>query len=72
MCVVSNLSTLMGKRRYSIEDVHKLTGLSRSTISSLYNNKATRIDFATAEKLCTLFECDIGDIFSLAVEDPEE
>ena len=71
MCVVSNLSTLMGKRRYSIEDVHKLTGLSRSTISSLYNNKATRIDFVTAEKLCTLFECDIGDIFSLATENQE-
>lgn len=72
MCVVSNLSTLMGKHRYSIEDVHRLTGLSRSTISSLYNNKATRIDFATAEKLCTLFECNIGDIFSLAAENHEE
>ncbi len=72
MCVVSNLSTLMGKKRYSIEDVHKLTGLSRSTISSLYNNKATRIDFATTEKLCTLFECDIGDVFSLVVDKQKE
>ncbi len=32
-----NLSTLMGSRRYSIQDVHKMTGLSRGTISSLYN-----------------------------------
>ena len=66
MCLVSNLSTLMGKKRYSIEDVHQLTGLSRSTISSLYNNKASRIDFATAEKLCKLFECNIGDIFCIS------
>lgn len=71
MCVVSNLSTLMGKYRYSIEDVHRLTGLSRSTVSSLYNNKATRIDFATAEKLCSLFACDIGDIFSLSAGNQE-
>lgn len=72
MCIINNLSMLMGSHRYSIEDVHKLTGLSRSTISSLYNNKATRIDFSTAEKLCILFNCNIGDIFSLAVDNPKE
>ena len=41
----SNLSTLMGSKRYSIQDVHAKTGLSRGTISSLYNDRATRIDF---------------------------
>lgn len=29
-----NLSTLMGSRRYSIQDVHKMTGLSRGTTVS--------------------------------------
>ena len=43
MAVHCNLSTLMGRKRYSIQDVHILTGLSRSTVSSLYNDKATRI-----------------------------
>ena len=57
MAVHCNLSTLMGRKRYSIQDVHILTGLSRSTVSSLYNDKATRIDFDTLEKLCRLFEC---------------
>ena len=47
MAVHCNLSTLMGRKRYSIQDVHILTGLSRSTVSSLYNDKATRIDFDT-------------------------
>ena len=45
-----NLSTLMGSRRYSIQDVHKMTGLSRGTISSLYNDRASRIDYLTFEK----------------------
>lgn len=44
MAVICNLSTLMGKKRFKIEDVHKLTGLSRSTVSNLYNDKATRTD----------------------------
>lgn len=65
MAVHCNLSTLMGKQRYSIQDVHTLTGLSRSTVSSLYNDKATRIDFETLEKLCILFNCDASDLFEV-------
>lgn len=53
MSVHSNLSTLMGSRRYTIKDVHEKTGLSRNTISNLYNDKATRIDFETIYKRAT-------------------
>lgn len=61
--IKSNLSTLMGQRRYSIQDVHIKTGLSRNTISNLYNDKARRIDYDTLEKLCEVFKCNISDIF---------
>ena len=67
MAVHCNLSTLMGRKRYSIQDVHILTGLSRSTVSSLYNDKATRIDFDTLEKLCRLFECSAGELCEVCV-----
>lgn len=70
MAVHCNLSTLMGKRRYSIQDVHKLTGLSRSTVSSLYNDRATRIDFDTLEKLCDLFECNANELFEVCYDAP--
>lgn len=60
-----NLSTLMGKYRYSIQDVHIKTGLARGTVAQLYHDKATRIDFETIEKLCCLFECDINDLLKL-------
>ena len=59
------LSTMMGKSRYSIQDVHVKTGLSRSTVTQLYHDKATRIDFETIEKLCDLFDCDLNDLFCL-------
>lgn len=61
----SNLSTLMGSKRYSIQDVHAKTGLSRGTISSLYNDRATRIDFETITKLCDLFGCEVGKLLIL-------
>lgn len=60
-----NLSTLMGKHRYTIQDVHVLTGLSRITISNLYNDKAKRIDYSTIAKLCRLFNCSINDLLTL-------
>lgn len=66
MAVHCNLSTLMGKKRYSIQDVHNLTGLSRGTVSNLYNDKATRIDYDTLEKLCCLFECSASDLFEVS------
>lgn len=62
MQVRSNLSTLMGAKRYSIKDVHEKTGLSRTTISSLYNDRATRIDYDTIGKLCELFDCNVGSL----------
>lgn len=69
MSVHCNLSTLMGKKRYTIQDVHKQTGLSRNTISNLYNDKATRIDYDTIEKLCRLFNCSFDELFELSVAD---
>lgn len=59
------LSTLMGQSRYSIQDVHNKTGLARSTVTQLYHDKATRIDFETIEKLCALFQCNITDLLEL-------
>lgn len=67
-----NLSTLMGKHRYTIEDVHKKTGLARKTISNLYNEKATRIDFQTLEKLCYVFNCDVNELLTIEMNDIEE
>jgi DNA-binding Xre family transcriptional regulator len=60
----------MGKCRYNIQDVHERTGLARATVSALYNDKATRIDFTTIEKLCLLFECGIEQILSLEPTEP--
>jgi len=62
MRIRSNLSTLMGMHRYNIKDVHDKTGLARGTISNLYYDRATRVDFDTISKLCALFECDVGTL----------
>jgi putative transcriptional regulator len=65
MSISCKLSTLMGEYRFTIQEVHERTGLSRNTISNLYNDRITRIDFDTAEKLCSLFSCTLNDLFRI-------
>lgn len=72
MAVHCTLSTLMGKHRYSIQDVHEKTGLSRNTVSNLYNDRACRIDYDTAEKLCGLFECKLTELFEVSPKEVED
>lgn len=65
MKLCCRLSTLMGEHRLSIQDVHERTKLSRTTVSNLYNDKATRIDYETIEKLCSLFDCGVSELLYL-------
>lgn len=64
----------MVRRKYStrlrIICTHK-TGLARSTVTQLYHDKAKRIDYDTVEKLCTLFNCEISDLFILEEKNKE-
>ena len=62
MAVKSKLSTLMGRERYTMQDVFEKTGLARTTVSKLYHDKATKINFETINKLCALFDCKIEDL----------
>jgi len=55
----------MGTQRWTIQEVHERSGLSRNTISSLYNDKVKRIDYDTVVKLCSVFKCNVGDLLSL-------
>jgi putative transcriptional regulator len=58
----------MGKHRYNIQDVHDKTGLARKTVSALYNDKVSRVDYSTIEKLCRLFDCGIEQLFTFKYE----
>ena len=60
-----NLSILMGKDRKNVQDVCNETGLARNTVSNLYYDRATRIDYNTIDKLCQMFHCEVGDLFEV-------
>lgn len=63
MKIKNNLSRLMGEKRMSMAEVHRLTGLSQSTVFKLYHDKVTQISFETMAKLCYALDCGVGELF---------
>lgn len=58
-----NLSTLMGRERLTIAEVIRRTGLTRNAVSTLYEERAKRIDLNTIARLCELFDCSVDELF---------
>ena len=60
-----HLSRLMGEKRLKIADIERDTGLSRTTLSRLYHEKAGRLDFDTLETLCRYFDVGVADLLEI-------
>lgn len=60
-----HLARLMGEHKMRIADVARETGLSRNTITLLYRETAQKVDLETIEKICLLFDCDVGELLEL-------
>ncbi len=57
------LSILMGERKLRVADVARETGLSRSTVTSLYKETAERVDLNSIDALCEFLDCEVGELF---------
>jgi len=69
MVVRNNLRVIMAKHKMNIQDVSDATGLSRKSISKLYNETSVQITFEVIGKLCNLFKCEPGDLLYLDDEE---
>lgn len=58
-----HLARLMGEHKLKIVDVARETGLNRNTVTLLYKETAQKVDLDAVDKLCALFQCDVGDLF---------
>lgn len=61
--LINNLAVLMARKKIRIAELHRLTGISASTLSNIYNEKTEMISFHTIEKLCWALECAVGELF---------
>ena len=64
------LSELMGLHKVkSFSYLEKETGITRKTLTKLYDGEGKGIDYDTLDKLCRYFNCKVGDL--LEFEDKE-
>ena len=58
------LSNLMGERKIlKLSEVAQATGINRNTLTSLYYDRAVRIELSVANTLCEYFNCNMQDLF---------
>jgi putative transcriptional regulator len=60
-----NLQDLLWSKRLKMADVVRMTGISKTTIHSMYHDRVTKVDYGVVEKLCAALECTPGDLFVL-------
>ena len=59
-----NLATLLAERKLKISKVAEDTGLSRTTLTSMYYNQGSGIQLNTIDKLCIYLDIAIDQLYS--------
>lgn len=63
-----SFAELIGARKLKISDVVRDTGINRSTLTRLYHETTSRIDYETLEILCRYLDCSVGDFLYISDE----
>ena len=58
----SKLHMLMGEKKSGVLANLRREGITRKTLTRIYNDEANQLDFHTITTLCEYFQCDIGDL----------
>lgn len=59
-----HVSEWLGKKKMTQKQLSEATGIRPATISALYHENVKRIDIEHIEKMCEVFECQPGDLFT--------
>ncbi len=62
MPIIVNLDVMMAKRKMSLNELSEKVEITLSNLSNLKTGKAKAIRFSTLEAICTVLECQPGDI----------
>ena len=65
------LSELMGKEKMTRKRLAELTGILPNTIGDLYREDVKKIDIQTLNKLCKVFNCEIGELLEYVPDNDE-
>ena len=67
--IIINVDVMLAKRKMSVTELSEKVGLTMANVSLLKNGKVKAIRFSTLEKICSVLDCQPGDILEFCKED---
>lgn len=69
MAIIVRLDKMMADRKMSLNELSERIGLTTVNLSLLKNGKVKGIRFNTLESICSVLECQPGDLLEFKEED---
>jgi putative transcriptional regulator len=69
MAIIVNLDVMMAKRKMSLNELSEKVDITLSNLSILKTGKAKAIRFTTLEAICSVLDCQPGDILEYKDEE---
>ena len=68
MPIIVNLDVMMAGRKMSLNELSEKVDLTLSNLSILKTGKAKAVRFSTLEAICSVLECQPGDLLEFIPE----
>ena len=69
MAIIIHLDIMLAKRKLKLKELSEQVGVSTVNLSILKQGKVKAIRFSTLEAICTVLECQPGDILEYVKDD---
>ena len=67
--IKSRLSEILGKKRMTMSELKRMTGLSRPAVENLYHDRTKSISYNVVNKICWALEIDMFELFEYTPDD---
>ena len=60
--IIVNLDVMLAKRKMSLTELSEKVGITIANLSILKNGRAKAVRFETLDRICSVLDCQPGDI----------
>ena len=71
MAIIVNLDIMMARRKISLGELAEKIDITPANLSILKTGKAKAIRFSTLEAICSVLDCQPGDILEYQVDEED-
>ena len=72
MSIIVKLDDMLHERRMTLTELSERIGITLANLSVLKTGKARAIRFSTLEAICSVLQCQPGDLLEFAVASPAD